>query len=241
MISGSTRFATEKAVFRPALWMSLLPGISEMQMNHGAIETSYKGYKFRSRLEARWAVFFDELGLEWKYEDQGYEVGEHRYLPDFYLPTKGYWCEVKGDPSGLQHDFHRMAAMLGETSPLPGWGRGSTGLILLGEVPQTNFGTLILHPRITYIDKALGISRDWVFFTTVKVGNTAIHHAGGQSAIETLLGVRREINLERSAADPGWIVAPKLLKTGGCFPAVDAAYAAARSARFEYGESGGRN
>lgn len=25
-----------------------------------AIDTIYKGYKFRSRLEARWAVFFDE-------------------------------------------------------------------------------------------------------------------------------------------------------------------------------------
>lgn len=28
-----------------------------------AIETRYKGYRFRSRLEARWAVFFDALGL----------------------------------------------------------------------------------------------------------------------------------------------------------------------------------
>lgn len=37
-----------------------------------AIETSYKGYRFRSRLEARWAVFFDALGVSWKYEDQGY-------------------------------------------------------------------------------------------------------------------------------------------------------------------------
>lgn len=32
MIFGSPRFATEKAVFRPALGMSTLPGISEMQM-----------------------------------------------------------------------------------------------------------------------------------------------------------------------------------------------------------------
>ena len=28
-----------------------------------AIETEYNGYKFRSRLEARWAVFFDALGV----------------------------------------------------------------------------------------------------------------------------------------------------------------------------------
>ncbi len=28
-----------------------------------AIETRYKGYRFRSRLEARWAVFFDALSV----------------------------------------------------------------------------------------------------------------------------------------------------------------------------------
>lgn len=39
-----------------------------------AIETSYKGYRFRSRLEARWAVFFDALGIEWEYEKEGYEL-----------------------------------------------------------------------------------------------------------------------------------------------------------------------
>ena len=40
-----------------------------------AIETVYKGYKFRSRLEARWAVFFDALGVEWEYEPEGFELG----------------------------------------------------------------------------------------------------------------------------------------------------------------------
>ena len=33
-----------------------------------AIETSYDGYRFRSRLEARWAVFFNEAGIEYQYE-----------------------------------------------------------------------------------------------------------------------------------------------------------------------------
>jgi hypothetical protein len=28
-----------------------------------AIETFYRGYRFRSRLEARWAVLFDALGI----------------------------------------------------------------------------------------------------------------------------------------------------------------------------------
>jgi len=38
------------------------------------IETKYKGYRFRSRLEARWAVFFDTLGLKWWYEPEGFDL-----------------------------------------------------------------------------------------------------------------------------------------------------------------------
>lgn len=65
-----------------------------------AIETRYKGYRFRSRLEARWAVFFDALGLRWEYEPEGYNLGEAGYyLPDFFLPDLGggTWVEVKPD------------------------------------------------------------------------------------------------------------------------------------------------
>jgi len=36
-----------------------------------AIQTEYKGYLFRSRLEARWAVFFDACGIEYEYEPEG--------------------------------------------------------------------------------------------------------------------------------------------------------------------------
>lgn len=60
-----------------------------------AIETQYKGYRFRSRLEARWAVFFDALQLEWLYEPEGFQLTSGRYLPDFFLPRKNLWIEVK--------------------------------------------------------------------------------------------------------------------------------------------------
>jgi hypothetical protein len=61
-----------------------------------AIETHYKGYRFRSRLETRWAVFFDALGIEWEYEKEGYDLGEAGwYLPDFWLPQVRMWAEVK--------------------------------------------------------------------------------------------------------------------------------------------------
>lgn len=52
-----------------------------------AIETSYDGYLFRSRLEARWAVFFNKLGIKYEYEKEGYFLGNGvKYLPDFWLP-----------------------------------------------------------------------------------------------------------------------------------------------------------
>lgn len=51
------------------------------------IETIYKGNRFRSRLEARWAVFFNALGIEYLYEPEGFEFDGIKLLPDFYLPT----------------------------------------------------------------------------------------------------------------------------------------------------------
>lgn len=61
------------------------------------IETIYKGYRFRSRLEARWAVFFDALGVNWIYEPEGYNLGElGGYLPDFFFPKLNYFVEIKG-------------------------------------------------------------------------------------------------------------------------------------------------
>jgi hypothetical protein len=69
-----------------------------------AIETNYKGYRFRSRLEARWAVFFDALGMSYHYEPEGYDLGELGwYLPDFWLPGQECWVEIKPvDPDDEQ-------------------------------------------------------------------------------------------------------------------------------------------
>ena len=46
-------------------------GISQ---NTKAKETYYDGYRFRSRLEARWAVFFNNIGLEYEYEMEGFDM-----------------------------------------------------------------------------------------------------------------------------------------------------------------------
>jgi len=61
-----------------------------------AIETVYDGCRFRSRTEARFATFFNALGLPWEYEKEGYEIDGERYLPDFWMSTLDCWVEIKG-------------------------------------------------------------------------------------------------------------------------------------------------
>lgn len=67
-------------------------------------ETRWKGITFRSRLEAKWAVFFDLLGLEWQYEPV--ELGA--WTPDFLLrgSERSIYVEVKP----ITH-FERVAKM----------------------------------------------------------------------------------------------------------------------------------
>ena len=39
------------------------------------IETLYRGHYFRSKAEARFAVFLDCLGIKWEYGPQGFDLG----------------------------------------------------------------------------------------------------------------------------------------------------------------------
>jgi hypothetical protein len=111
-----------------------------------AIETRYANRLFRSRLEARWALFFDEAGIRWDYEPEGFELPVGRYLPDFWLPevglrggsTPGVFVEVKpaeklgdaacealakesGKPVILVVGLPRSPNQPGETSDGPGY------------------------------------------------------------------------------------------------------------------------
>lgn len=69
-------------------------------MKFEPIPTDYKGYRFRSKTEARWAVFFTELGLSWVYEEQGFDMDGTWYLPDFSINDWNGYVEIKGrEPS----------------------------------------------------------------------------------------------------------------------------------------------
>ena len=94
------------------------------------IKTRYKGILFRSKLEARWAFFFDQLKFSWKYETRAYKLPTLGwYLPDFTLSN--IFVEVK-PTYPLMIEINKMRALC----------RGTTrsGCILFGSVapPRIN-------------------------------------------------------------------------------------------------------
>lgn len=70
-------------------------GSRGVRAKSGAQVSEYSGVVFRSRLEARWALFFDLMGWDWDYEPGMYPVGGRMYIPDFWVDALG-WVEVKG-------------------------------------------------------------------------------------------------------------------------------------------------
>jgi hypothetical protein len=88
-----------------------------------AIETVYNGYRFRSRLEARWAVFFDALGIKYEYEKEGFDLDGVQYLPDFWLPEQDCWVEIKGqEPTEEEKGKAELLAYFGDKPVYILWG-----------------------------------------------------------------------------------------------------------------------
>ena len=127
-----------------------------------SIETIYNGYRFRSRLEARWAVFFDAAGIEYQYEPEGFEVNFdgkiYRYLPDFYLPQFDKYVEVKPNMEKLLEDGEKLSIMIDwELSPV------SKGLIILGQIPYYEINCYEL-PCFNYLEWNCSVERRTVSF-----------------------------------------------------------------------------
>jgi hypothetical protein len=119
-----------------------------------AIETRYKGYRFRSRLEARWAVFFDALGLKWSYETEGFELADGtRYLPDFFIqhykaPSIGYWLEIKG-PEPTTEDLDALQRLANES--------GHHAYLLRGDPADFEYWFAALHIETVHGGKQYGV------------------------------------------------------------------------------------
>lgn len=102
-----------------------------------AIETEYGGFRFRSRLEARWAVFFDEYDTDFRYEPEGFVFtwgltpwfSRHRtfqYLPDLLLPDLNAYGEVKA--AWNEYDRHKTLNGAFELS------KNGLDVLILGDV-----------------------------------------------------------------------------------------------------------
>ena len=121
------------------------------------IETYYKGYRFRSRLEAKWAVFFDTAGIKYQYEPEGYtlENGE-AYLPDFYLPDLDVHVEVKGMREGYEQEILRLQKFIV-------WGGPIKQIVIFTDIPgKTPDGGIWHFPM--YYWHGDGVEAGWFFF-----------------------------------------------------------------------------
>lgn len=217
-------------------------------MNIKPIETFYDGYYFRSRLEARFAVFCDRCGIFYKYEPEGYVIDGKKYLPDFYLPDMGVHVEVKGEREGYEKEILK-------TKEFIQWGGPINTIAFVSEIPDVSGWGLPHFPAYHWTTR--GVRTGWFFFcqdfgdSEVKGRISSSKYNGPfinefnlesgnfqikpRSDYEMLKETRPEdyySNRERQAvwnfiANENWRV-------------IDA-YKAARSARFEHGAKGGHH
>lgn len=108
-----------------------------------AIETVYGGVRYRSKNEAKWALFFDLVGICYEYEPVTV-TGMYgiKYRPDFWFPEYGRFAEVKSSDEGIHNP--KMAQKLEAAID---WNSTevSKGLLLLGNFP---FDVRVLHASL---------------------------------------------------------------------------------------------
>lgn len=196
-----------------------------------AIETVYNGYRFRSRLEARWAVFFDALGIEYQYELEGFELGNGiKYLPDFRVKSNFFtgWIEIKPQfPNEIEIEKAIQLSMSGD--PV---------IIFIGE-PYLELVT------IKDVNKAYGItaidghlicdkevpSADYLFWGIME------EKIAPYSLLSTVRNM--QLSISELISDIAIVeLAGEKLRKAITHPKVLRAYKIARQARFEHGESG---
>jgi hypothetical protein len=191
-----------------------------------AIETRYKGYRFRSRLEARWAVFFETLGIGWEYEKEGFVLQDGTYyLPDFYIPHLNLWVEIKpalpSNPAYPAHDeniewpCHPLSDTDNDGVPINSI--GAPWVLIAGEPYAEGIEGCCFLDFTAY--EAFPDDCGHIFCECRKCGFVGIEFEGRASRLRC--GCPKQDDKGNNPASP------RLLK----------AYRAARSARFEHGET----
>jgi hypothetical protein len=181
------------------------------------IETIYRGYRFRSRLEARWAVFFQTLGVRWEYEPEGFRLSTGEwYLPDFRikLADQVLWAEVK--PDGADSElFEQFMADLVIIDP------SARGTILhnIPDPEDGGEGDFDMWCRVDVEGDPVGCDCGHEFCICGDCGAVGFEYGGRDARIQC--------GCDKGGSDR-W--------HNNDQPRILAAYAAARAARFEHGE-----
>ncbi|MCD7872798.1 MAG: hypothetical protein LUG21_05810 [Clostridiales bacterium] len=129
----------------------------EYAIRYEPVQTRYDGYYFRSRTEAKWAVFFKTAGISYEYEKERFPSYNHKgYLPDFciqnvvfnneiipelYIEVKGrmdedsakrIWCFVDEAKSLNEYDKDEEdpSGRIGELNSHP--------LLVVGDIPNVD-------------------------------------------------------------------------------------------------------
>lgn len=111
--------------------------------------TLYNGRHFRSRLEAQWAAFFDQLGWSWEYEPTRYAT--NGWLPDFVVEDH-FVFEIKpvlpnqpderwAAPSGMEFSLLVGPPAVWESGRIVGWAEAHD----CGGTPMWSIRDLVDH------------------------------------------------------------------------------------------------
>lgn len=137
--------------------------------------TEYKGLVFRSKLEVRWAFFFDCLKVKWEYESIIYRLrpslifpSGKSYLPDFDLG----FCTAEVKPTNPVGE--ELAKALGTLRPdkpfyfligIPGSSKYINIISLKGSMPD--FGIIPIHEafrvKASAVEDALDLNAKMLF------------------------------------------------------------------------------
>lgn len=201
------------------------------------IQTEYRGHLFRSRLEARWAVFFDALGVEWRYEPEGYETPHGRYLPDFWLPSIGLLVDVKPMCGWPDRRLEAVASHLNARATI------------LGPIPDPERLRGLAYAHCQEQSVWCDIGDAWDLWEMEWTSPVAFPDGGGDEGPYAwcactacdAVGFEFEGRVCRSRThDAGCVVKANSNKRPRtpAHPRILSAYRAARSARFEHGQIG---
>ena len=130
-------------------------------MRKFGIPTTYRGVRFRSRLEVRYAVFFDEVSWPWQYEP----LDLSGYCPDFVLGFEqgDVLFEVKGSVEELDVAKAKIEAS--------GWTREA--VVAPGEICGSRIGLLL---------EASEVGFEWSdadLFFCLSCGQVSLHSGNG--------------------------------------------------------------